>query len=117
MYDLWSFLSVSLFALVHLCAEKVRREEIKADIRRKSDLPTKVGPRLTWEHHHFLSFGGGIAIAYVFVDLLPKLSKSDSLLTQALSSFLPELERHAYVVALAGFLLFFFVDRAQFLLR
>lgn len=118
MYDFWSFISVSLFALVHLCSDRIRAEEVRAHLQlKKPGLPSRFEPRLTLEHHQFLSFGGGVAIAYIFIDLLPKLSKSDNLLRQTLSSFLPDLERHAYVLALAGFLLFFIVDRAQYFMR
>jgi hypothetical protein len=79
-------MSVVLFALVHLWAENIRRWEFTLQSR-------------------FLSAGGGIAIAYVFVDLLPKLAKSDLIVSQALTGMLPYFERHVYVMALFGFLL------------
>jgi hypothetical protein len=64
-------------------------------------------------HGKFLSVGGGIAIAYVFVDLLPSLSESDHLIHNWLSGFFPYFEHHVYVVALCGFLMFFLVDRSS----
>lgn len=72
-------------------------------------------PRLTQSFFHskFLSIGGGIAIAYVFVDLLPKLSESDYLVRRFLAGFFPYFERHVYILALCGFMLFFLVDRSK----
>lgn len=72
-------------------------------------------PRLTQSFFHgkFLSIGGGIAIAYVFIDLLPKLSESDILVRRFLSGIFPYFERHVYILALCGFMLFFLVDRSK----
>jgi hypothetical protein len=66
--------------------------------------------RLT--HGRFLSIGGGIAIAYIFIDLLPKLSASNEIVQHFFAGFFPYFERHVYVMALSGFLLFFLVDRS-----
>jgi len=93
-YTLLALISVTIFALVHLFAEKTRRLGLPFQRR-------------------FLSTGGGIAIAYVFVDLLPKLAKSDQVVQAALSGIFPYFERHVYVMALAGFLAFFLVDRSH----
>ncbi|QLH35760.1 MAG: hypothetical protein HWD61_06160 [Parachlamydiaceae bacterium] len=93
-YTAWTFLVICLFAIVHLFAANTQ----------------KLGFIV---HGRFLSAGGGIAIAYIFIDLLPKLSKSDLIVTQALSGVFPYFERHVYIMALIGFLLFFIVDRAQ----
>lgn len=83
-----------MFALVHLLAPKCKKFSFIT--------PGK-----------FLSFGGGIAISYVFIDLLPKLSDSDILVTQALKGAIPYFEHHVYIMALMGFILFFIVDRIQ----
>jgi len=90
--SIFSFFAVLLFVLVHLFAGKTRN----------------LGASL---HSKFLSFCGGVAIAYVFIDFLPKLSESDLLIKQA--GFFPFVEKHAYITALAGFLLFFSVDKAS----
>ena len=66
-------------------------------------------------HGRFLSVGGGIAIAYVFVDLLPNLSENDKVIHDWLSGFFPYFERHVYVLALSGFLFFFIMDRSKYL--
>ena len=97
-YSAIAFISVSIFAIVHLIAGKSSHLE-----------------RLT--HGRFLSAGGGVAIAYVFVDLLPKLCKSDIVVREALEGIFPYFERHVFVMALAGFLLFFLVDRSPTFLR
>ncbi len=96
-YSYLALASVSIFALVHVWAQYCQRLEFGVQGR-------------------FLSAGGGVAISYVFIDLLPKLGKSDQIVQQALSSVFPYFERHVYILALAGFLLFFFVDRSQSIL-
>lgn len=93
-YTFLAFLSVSLFAAIHLFAKNL--------YLKNSIYQTK-----------FLSIGSGVAIAYVFVDILPKLSKNDFLITQAITSVFPYFEKHVYVMALLGFLLFFSVDRSK----
>ena len=97
-YAFYAFISIMIFSLVHLCAERVRGFE------------EQTGGR-------FLSFAGGVAIAYVFVDLLPKLSKSDQIVREALQGVFPQVEKHVYIMALIGFLFYFAVDRGQFLLK
>lgn len=93
-YPVLSFAAVFIFAMVHLFAVKAQQLSF-----------------LT--HGRLLSAGGGVAIAYVFIDLLPKLSASDLIVTKAFSGVFPYFERHVYITALLGFLLFFVVDRAQ----
>lgn len=91
-YPAIALISVAIFACVHLFADKMRQcsEEFQA---------------------RFLSAGGGVAIAYIFLDLLPKLCKGDLIVTE--SGAFPYLERHVYIMALCGFLLFFIDDRAS----
>ncbi len=91
-YPFIAFISVVIFSLVHIYAEKVRTLGVLSQGR-------------------FLSLGGGVAIAYVFIDLLPKLGKSNQLVEQILAGFFPYFERHVFVMALLGFLLFFLIDR------
>jgi hypothetical protein len=92
-YSALAFISVLVFTLVHLNAERIKSLSFISQSR-------------------FLSAGGGVAIAYVFIDLLPKLAKSDLLVRHALSGVFPYFERHVYILALIGFLLFFTVDRS-----
>ncbi|MBA3603916.1 MAG: hypothetical protein H0W50_09840 [Parachlamydiaceae bacterium] len=89
-----SFVAILIFSIVHLFANKVRWVNFTAKSR-------------------FLSLGSGVAIAYIFVDLLPKLSKNETLVRGALDHIFPYIEHHVYVMALLGFLLFFVVDRSQ----
>lgn len=89
-----SFFSILILASVHFFAPKMEFVD-----------------RLT--HGKFLSIGGGIAIAYIFIDLLPNLSESDKIIRHYLSGIFPYFERHVYVLALCGFLLFFIADRAK----
>lgn len=93
-YTFLALISVAIFAFVHL----------SAFLAKKLDTVT---------HGRLLSAGGGVAIAYVFVDLLPKLSKHDEIIRKALEHLFPYFERHVYVLALAGFLLFYVVDQSH----
>lgn len=97
-YYVTALFSIIIFALVHLWAAKTRQLNVLS-------------------HGRFLSAGGGVAIAYVFVDLLPNLSENDQIVKKAFAEFFPLFERHAYLMALAGFLLFFIVDRTHSILR
>lgn len=65
-------------------------------------------------HGRFLSFAGGISFAYVFVDLLPTLAEGQPLLKQTLDPYLPLLDRHAYVIALAGLLFYYSLKQSPF---
>lgn len=97
-YTLLTFITVVLFSLVHLWAEKTQK--------------------LSWKiQGALLSFGGGIAISYVFVDLLPKLATKELIVKDALSGFFPYFEKHVYVAALLGFLLFFLVDQSRHFIK
>ncbi len=61
-------------------------------------------PRSRW-----LSLAGGMSVAYAFVHLLPELSQRQ----QAFAGFagLPYVERHVYLIALAGFAVFYGLER------
>ncbi len=93
-YILLAFISCCMFASVHIFAQKTAQLNPSSQAR-------------------LLSFGGGVAIAYVFIDLLPKLAKSDLLVRALLQGFFPYFERHVYILALAGFLLFYLVERSS----
>ncbi|MDP1881098.1 MAG: hypothetical protein Q8K60_09195 [Parachlamydiaceae bacterium] len=97
-YSALAFISILIFSCVHLWAEKIRELGVISSSR-------------------FLSTGSGVALAYVFVDLLPKLSKSDLLVKNKLWEFFPYMEHHVYVMALLGFILFFVVDRSKTLIK
>lgn len=97
-YSLLALFSVLIFSFVHLFADKTKKLDFIL-------------------HGRFLSAGGGVAISYVFIDLLPKLAKSDLIVTQSLSGMFPFLERHVYIMALIGFLVFFTVDKSRSILR
>jgi hypothetical protein len=58
-----------------------------------------------------LSAAGGVSIAYVFIDLLPKFCQGAKTVDQVLGVF-PYLERHVYILALLGLLFTYTVQRA-----
>ena len=63
-------------------------------------------PRSRW-----LSFAGGVSVAYVFVHLLPELAEGQERLSAAAGPVLGAIERHTYLVALAGLALFYGLER------
>lgn len=91
-HSIKAFICVLIFSLIHLGAAKIRL--FSTNVQRR-----------------FLSFGGGVALTYVFLDILPKLGESELLIKKVLDGAFPYLERHVYILALTGFLLFFLVER------
>jgi len=63
-------------------------------------------PRSRW-----LSFSGGVSVACVFVHVLPEISQAARHVGDAPLG-IEYLERHVYLVALAGFLAYYGVERA-----
>ncbi len=58
-----------------------------------------------------LSAGAGIAVSYVFLDLMPALAARQSVVTG--SGIFPDLEQHVYVLALTGLAVAFWVETAS----
>lgn len=86
----WYPAAAALFlALIHLFAEKLKFSYI---------------PRSKW-----LSFAGGISVAYIFVHVLPELAEGQEMLKDKALAFL---EHHAYLIALLGLLLFYGLEKA-----
>lgn len=64
-------------------------------------------PRSRW-----LSFAGGVSVAFVFVNILPSLSIGQVILQEEAAGITPRrFEKHAYLVALVGLLAFYGVER------
>ncbi|MCC5654244.1 hypothetical protein LC609_31605 [Nostoc sp. XA013] len=59
----------------------------------------------------WLSFGSGVSVAYVFVHVLPELSKAQVTLQSSLDIRLAFLEHHVYLVALLGLGVFYGLER------
>lgn len=78
-------LAVLALAGVHLAAGHLRRLEGP--------------PRSRW-----LSAAGGVSVAYVFVHLLPEVARADESIER--SGLVGSLERHAYVMAFLGLVVF-----------
>jgi hypothetical protein len=79
-----SFVGILVLVFVHLYVDRFRSLHEKAGI--------------------WISASAGVAIAYVFVDVLPLLAKQQSLLMDAeTSGWLQFLKHHAYLVAMMGF--------------
>lgn len=75
-------------------------------------IPFAVGKSFHWEaapqRRSLLSATAGIALAYVFIDLLPQMSRmQQAFLSAAREAQLPAPQFRVYVAALAGFLLFY----------
>lgn len=87
--------SAAILAVLHLLAPRIRR------------LPF-VPERATG------SFAGGLAVAYVFLHLLPELSEGNRAVGEALQEVVtvtPLLDLGIFLVALAGFVLFYGLER------
>ncbi len=70
-------------------------------------------PRNAW-----LSFAGGVSVAYVFVHILPELKESQEAIAEAdTAAWLGFLEHHAYLMALLGLTLFYGLERAALMDR
>lgn len=88
-----SFLCVLGFSLIHFFSKSMRFAD-------------KV-PR-----SKFLSFSAGVAVAYVFVLLLPELNDYQQVLLRELKgSSWRYLENHIYIIALVGLVLFYSLER------
>ena len=82
-----------VFALVHVLGRSLRF--------------LQVTPRSIW-----LSFAGGVSLAYVFVHLLPELASSqDESLSHLQRSGEGAMGVHLYIVALVGLLIFYGLER------
>ncbi len=64
-------------------------------------------PRSIW-----LSMAGGVSVGYVFVHLLPELAESQETIAEAVGEGIAFLERHVYLLALLGLLVFYGLERA-----
>lgn len=61
-------------------------------------------PRSKW-----LSFAGGISVAYVFIHIMPELAEGQEVLKEKALNFL---DHHTFVIALFGLLLFYGLEKA-----
>jgi len=63
-------------------------------------------PRSRW-----LSMAGGVSVAYVFLRLLPELSAGQETIRQSITNPILFLEHHVYLLALAGLVVFYGLER------
>lgn len=70
--------------------------------------------RLRWiervPERQWLSFGAGVSIAYIFVDVLPILSTSQAALAETTGTTLEKLKHQVYLVALLGLAAFYSLE-------
>ncbi|MBD2089001.1 hypothetical protein H6F67_03925 [Microcoleus sp. FACHB-1515] len=64
-------------------------------------------PRSRW-----LSLGSGVSVAYVFVHILPDLSRAQETVQQQFDAEIAFLEHHVYLVAMLGLAAFYGLERA-----
>lgn len=86
------WLALGFIALVHLLAGHLRF--------------LSHTPRSRW-----LSAGGGISVAYAFLQLLPELEAHHAVLREASGPALAFLRHHAYLIALLGLSVFYGLER------
>ncbi|TLS36505.1 hypothetical protein [Pseudalkalibacillus caeni] len=89
---LLSFIFVIVFSLIHFFSKNMR-------------FITYI-PR-----SKYLSVAGGVAVAYVFLHLLPEISESQKTFEGSEKGAMGYLSNHAYLFALAGLFLFYALDR------
>lgn len=85
-------LAAALLALIHIYAGKLKF--------------LKRTPRSNW-----LSFGGGVSVAYIFVHVLPDLGEAQENF-QSQTQVLSSIEHHIYILSLLGMLAFYGLERA-----
>lgn len=79
-------------AIVHLLARNLRF--------------LRVVPRSRW-----LSFGGGVSVAYVFIHILPELSERQEFIQEWLNPHFLSSENPVYLIALLGVAVFYGLER------
>lgn len=89
---LLTFICAILLALVHFFAGKLRFLEGI--------------PRSRW-----LSFAGGVSVTYVFLHILPELSAGQEAFSEERGKVIAMLAHHAYLIALAGLVAFYGLER------
>ncbi|MBE9115462.1 hypothetical protein IQ249_06065 [Lusitaniella coriacea LEGE 07157] len=62
----------------------------------------RILPKERW-----ISLGAGVSIAYIFLDILPELGKAQVEIEHLKWSFIEFLEKHSYILALVGLVLFY----------
>lgn len=59
-----------------------------------------------------LSAAGGVSVAYVFVHLLPEIAEAQEAIGEVAGGAIASIERHAYLFALVGLVVFYGLERA-----
>ena len=86
---LYTAIAALLLALTHLFAERLKFSAL---------------PRSKW-----LSFAGGVSVAYIFIHILPELEEHQQVLREAIGELL---KHHSYLIALLGLAIFYGLERA-----
>lgn len=84
--------AVLVLALIHILAQKIKFIHYK--------------PRSAW-----LSFAGGVSVAYVFIHLLPELLEAQKFLEEDFLASVKFLESHAFLIALSGLIIFYGLEK------
>lgn len=93
MYFIEGLISILLFIVVFLFGLKIKFFNLK-------------------NHRWLISFSAGVAIAYVFIHLLPELQKSKEILKPYAINYVPLLEQHlVYLFAMLGFMLAYGIQK------
>lgn len=89
-YNLQAFIAVTILAVIHIYGSKSK----------------SLGS--LW-HTWFLSAAGGVSVAYVFVELLPRLDASKEVVNKFWHS-VNIYDKHVYIVAFLGFVFYYGVE-------
>ena len=64
-----------------------------------------------WPRRWWVSFAGGISIAYIFLDILPELDHAQKEIEHGINFLMEYLESHVYLLALAGLAIFYGLEK------
>jgi hypothetical protein len=87
-----SLLAAAALVLIHLFVDRMRF--------------LRGVPRSRW-----LSIAGGVSVAYVFLHLIPELSSGNQVLAREFGDVFGFIERHVYLISLAGLVSFYGLER------
>lgn len=68
--------------------------------------------KLNKRKYFWLSFSGGISVAYVFIHIFPELSNAQNEISKIDSPLISFLDYHIYLISLIGFILFYGLESA-----
>lgn len=73
-------------------------------------LVPKINVSVIVPEHRWISFAGGVSVGYVFLEIFPELSHAQTEIEHSAIGMVAYLEKHVYLLALLGLLVFYGLD-------